>query len=383
MERVDVGDRLAGRRHEQVALGDPGRLGGRALLDATDEDPVELREPDRCAQPPGHVRRGDRDPEAGTLARLAAGQGVDAGLERGVGRQREVEALAHPVRVEPDERAIGVEERGPGRPGRERRRVLERAGDPAPAGPRNARSTDETKPNETRAAPDGVAAAANTAEPMVPAVVDQAIGVAPSCRRSRRRDRRPSQRRRRCHGWLVVGEADRDLGSAKVVGVGEDGAVGDDDPGPAGAGSDADDGRGGGGRDGCHGFLELCEQGHGGVIPRWVRARRSGVASNLRSPTTTCLVTMQALPYHWIPMTEPEATSVPPTALAAALDRVGDRWSLLVVELLGGSRRFNELGEAVPGIAPNILSDRLRRLERSGSSWRRPTRASQSGWSTR
>jgi DNA-binding HxlR family transcriptional regulator len=57
----------------------------------------------------------------------------------------------------------------------------------------------------------------------------------------------------------------------------------------------------------------------------------------------------------------------PPTALGAALDRVGDRWSLLLVEaLLPGSRRFGELGEALPGIAPNILSDRLRRLERSG-----------------
>ena len=54
-----------------------------------------------------------------------------------------------------------------------------------------------------------------------------------------------------------------------------------------------------------------------------------------------------------------------PTPLAAALDRVGDRWSLLVVEaLLGGPLRFNELGEAIPGIAPNILTDRLRRLER-------------------
>jgi DNA-binding HxlR family transcriptional regulator len=50
--------------------------------------------------------------------------------------------------------------------------------------------------------------------------------------------------------------------------------------------------------------------------------------------------------------------------LAAALERVGDRWSLLLVEaLLPGPRRFNELGDAVTGIAPNILSDRLRRLE--------------------
>ena len=54
------------------------------------------------------------------------------------------------------------------------------------------------------------------------------------------------------------------------------------------------------------------------------------------------------------------------TPLEAALERVGDRWSLLLVEaLLDGPRRFNELGEVVTGIAPNILSDRLRRLERS------------------
>ncbi len=57
----------------------------------------------------------------------------------------------------------------------------------------------------------------------------------------------------------------------------------------------------------------------------------------------------------------------PGTSLAIALDRVGDRWSLLLVEvLLDGSRRFNELSEALPGIAANILSDRLRRLEREG-----------------
>ena len=53
------------------------------------------------------------------------------------------------------------------------------------------------------------------------------------------------------------------------------------------------------------------------------------------------------------------------TPLAAALERVGDRWSLLVIEaLLEGPRRFGELSETVTGIAPNILADRLRRLER-------------------
>ena len=53
--------------------------------------------------------------------------------------------------------------------------------------------------------------------------------------------------------------------------------------------------------------------------------------------------------------------------LDRALGRVGDRWSLLLVEaLLDGPRRFNELTDALPGLAPNILTDRLRRLERDG-----------------
>ena len=56
--------------------------------------------------------------------------------------------------------------------------------------------------------------------------------------------------------------------------------------------------------------------------------------------------------------------AAPQTPLAAALERVGDRWSLLLIEaLLDGPRRFGELSDAVSGIAPNILSDRLKRLE--------------------
>jgi DNA-binding HxlR family transcriptional regulator len=63
-------------------------------------------------------------------------------------------------------------------------------------------------------------------------------------------------------------------------------------------------------------------------------------------------------------MTYDPIMAAPDSPLAAALARVGDRWSLLVVEaLLPGPRRFNELAEAVTGIAPNILTDRLRRLE--------------------
>ena len=61
------------------------------------------------------------------------------------------------------------------------------------------------------------------------------------------------------------------------------------------------------------------------------------------------------------------ASAQAPSALAEALERVGDRWTLLIVEaLLDGPRRFGDLGEALTGIAPNILTDRLRRLERAG-----------------
>ncbi len=56
--------------------------------------------------------------------------------------------------------------------------------------------------------------------------------------------------------------------------------------------------------------------------------------------------------------------AAPQTPLAAALERVGDRWSLLLIEaLLDGPRRFGELSEMIPGLAPNILSERLKRLE--------------------
>ena len=62
-----------------------------------------------------------------------------------------------------------------------------------------------------------------------------------------------------------------------------------------------------------------------------------------------------------------DAGVVANSPLAAALERVGDRWSLLVIEaLLDGPRRFGELADLVSGIAPNILSERIKRLEREG-----------------
>jgi DNA-binding HxlR family transcriptional regulator len=52
-------------------------------------------------------------------------------------------------------------------------------------------------------------------------------------------------------------------------------------------------------------------------------------------------------------------------ALADALETVGDRWTLLVIAaLLDGPKRFGDLQQELPGIAPNILTQRLRQLDR-------------------
>jgi DNA-binding HxlR family transcriptional regulator len=49
------------------------------------------------------------------------------------------------------------------------------------------------------------------------------------------------------------------------------------------------------------------------------------------------------------------------------LDRLGDKWSLLVVELLGeGTRRFSELRREIDGISQRMLTLTLRHLERDG-----------------
>ena len=54
-------------------------------------------------------------------------------------------------------------------------------------------------------------------------------------------------------------------------------------------------------------------------------------------------------------------------ALEEAVARVGDRWTLLLVSaLLDGPRRFNDLVDDVGGIAPNVLTQRLRQHEQHG-----------------
>lgn len=71
---------------------------------------------------------------------------------------------------------------------------------------------------------------------------------------------------------------------------------------------------------------------------------------------------------HAGPVTSPAPGAPPPAPspgpLDRALQRVGDRWSLLVVAaLLAGPGRFADLQTAIPGIATNVLSQRLKNLE--------------------
>ena len=54
-------------------------------------------------------------------------------------------------------------------------------------------------------------------------------------------------------------------------------------------------------------------------------------------------------------------------AMAKSLDVVGDRWTLLIVRelALSGACRYTDLRNGLPGIATNLLADRLRELEQA------------------
>jgi DNA-binding HxlR family transcriptional regulator len=58
--------------------------------------------------------------------------------------------------------------------------------------------------------------------------------------------------------------------------------------------------------------------------------------------------------------------------VARTLELVGERWTLLIArDLLQGPRRFQDLQASLPGIAPNILSERLKLMEEHGLICRR------------
>ncbi|RQR40199.1 transcriptional regulator [Burkholderia sp. Bp9143] len=56
-----------------------------------------------------------------------------------------------------------------------------------------------------------------------------------------------------------------------------------------------------------------------------------------------------------------------PCPIRDVLDRMGDQWSLLVIEALsGGTMRFNELARAIGDVSKQMLSRTLKRLEQDG-----------------
>jgi len=53
--------------------------------------------------------------------------------------------------------------------------------------------------------------------------------------------------------------------------------------------------------------------------------------------------------------------------IARGLDVVGERWTLLILrELVGGARRYGDLRAELPGIATNLLAERLKELQDAG-----------------
>lgn len=53
--------------------------------------------------------------------------------------------------------------------------------------------------------------------------------------------------------------------------------------------------------------------------------------------------------------------------IARGLDVLGERWTLLILrELVGGPRRYGDLRDALPGIATNLLAERLKELQEAG-----------------
>jgi DNA-binding HxlR family transcriptional regulator/putative sterol carrier protein len=68
-------------------------------------------------------------------------------------------------------------------------------------------------------------------------------------------------------------------------------------------------------------------------------------------------------------------------AAAHGLDLIGERWALLVVrELLLGPKRFTDLRAGLPGISPNVLTQRLDELERVAIVQRRKLAPPAAAW---
>ena len=300
-------------------------------------------------------------PSCGAWTDSPRAERVDPAAQRLVGGYGQVEALAEAVRVDPEQLSLRVEDRAARGAGQQRGGVLQAAGDAQAAraaeGPVDAGDGPERHPQPAPARvgqgedgrPDGGCCGGPRQRGGLAGVglddgevaVDVVPGHVPL-------------------GRAPVGEGDRRLAAAHVVRVGQHPPLAEHD-----ARADApplpDAGYRGAGvlRQPRDAGLNLVEdRHHRPFLP---------VSSNLQVTTNYDDVNAAATIVF---MAQSETASSP---LAEALARVGDRWTLLVVEaLLPGPRRFNELLDQIPGIAANILSERLKRLEREALLVARP-----------
>jgi DNA-binding HxlR family transcriptional regulator len=73
------------------------------------------------------------------------------------------------------------------------------------------------------------------------------------------------------------------------------------------------------------------------------------------------------IPEHTEVTERPDHRSTDCRAVSSVLARVGDKWSVLIIVLLGdGPKRFNEIKRMVGGISQRMLTLTLRGLERDG-----------------
>jgi DNA-binding HxlR family transcriptional regulator len=81
----------------------------------------------------------------------------------------------------------------------------------------------------------------------------------------------------------------------------------------------------------------------------------------------TALDQLQARLHQSMPTMAELCTSEDPELFRSLLSRMGDKWTLLVIGVLGDERRrFTELSEVIPGISRRMLTVTLRALERDG-----------------
>ena len=203
----------------------PGAVGGAAVLDAADEHAVALGQADRAAQPARDARRRDRDAEPERLGSLAAAERLDAA--RAAPRRPRIARIRPPstrTALMPEQPSVDVDQRTAGRiRAAAARCARSRPRSRRPRGPRKLRAVDETKPGVTRRPRPPGLASASTARPMlgVSSSAQSTGATSPVSTSITARSRSGSAPATRPRLAAAVGERDRRLVVAEVVGVGE------------------------------------------------------------------------------------------------------------------------------------------------------------------